>query len=166
MGWSFLKGTSKEDIINYLSENQSDRTVIAHALRGNVLWTVNESTATKERWIVCNLLESSRDYGWGYKDMEEAVHPYYYTCPVTWLDMVEETNPKWRAIVREEAAKVAKTKALVRKIEVGDNIYLKDGLAPNGPFVVKSVKPLIATHQYMSYRLKASTIDRVEKVYA
>ena len=38
-----------------------------------------------ERWIGCDLLRYQRDYGWGYKDMEESMHPYYYSCPCpTW----------------------------------------------------------------------------------
>src|SRR3546814_9278828 len=63
--------------------------VIAHALRGNVLWSVTEVTAKVEgvhrhlapgqslRYIRCDLLERSGGQ-WGYKPLDESMHPYYY----------------------------------------------------------------------------------------
>lgn len=56
-----------------------------------------------ERWIGCDLLEySKRDEGWGYKDMDESMHPYYYSCPLSYLDMVPVVgSEEWRQGVRE-----------------------------------------------------------------
>jgi len=100
---------------------------LAHCFRGGafsgVLWTVWERTFEKdgieaqqtERWIGCDLL---RHHGgsWGYKDMEEAMHPYYYSCPLKYLGMVpvEEFggHVEWRENVRRYHARQQAKRAL------------------------------------------------------
>jgi len=59
----------------------------------------------KERWIQCDLLQYSRSNdGWGYKDMEESMHPYFYSCPLGYLAKVPIKtfggNEEWRKGVR------------------------------------------------------------------
>ncbi|MDR0458503.1 MAG: hypothetical protein LBH10_05705 [Burkholderiaceae bacterium] len=115
MGWTYIDGATRADVICELTRREDSHSVsaqvIAHALRGNVLWTVCVLTAKHDsaiaglaagqstRFIGCNLL--ARDStGWGYKDMAEAVHPYYYTCPLSYLDMAPEASHSWRAGVR------------------------------------------------------------------
>lgn len=72
-----------------------------------VLYIVRESTSEdkegvveRKRWIEVNLLKFYRDRGlvsWGYKPMEEGVHPYYYSCPLKYLAMVPEVaSAEWR----------------------------------------------------------------------
>jgi len=91
-------------------------TCLAHCYRGGafsgVLWAVWERTfigngqqaKPVERWITCDLLRHQRDYGWGYKDMDESMHPYQYSCPLKYLALVPiETyggNAEWREGVR------------------------------------------------------------------
>lgn len=123
MGWLFKSGSTRRDLIEERTkswERQSGEmlvksTCLAHCYRGNVfsgvLWSVWERTFMKndaevqptERWIQCDLLQYERDFGWGYKDMEESMHPYYYSCPLKYLDMVPiDTyggHPEWRAEV-------------------------------------------------------------------
>jgi hypothetical protein len=84
-----------------------------------VLWAVWERTFTKdgqtaqptERWIICDLLRHQKDYGWGYKDMEESMHPYYYSCPLGYLEMVPIDqyggHAEWRECVRHYHAQQA-----------------------------------------------------------
>ena len=114
MGTYYTIGASKKDIIAELTqgwenrENGSKCKILAHAIRGNVLWTVCELTKPddcfKERFIVCNLLSTS-DGSWGYKSMDESCGPCYYSCPLKYLEMAP--NPiggyavKWREQVRE-----------------------------------------------------------------
>ena len=42
---------------------------------------------------------------WGYKDMEESMHPYYYSCPLSYLELVPIDqyggNAAWRAGVQQ-----------------------------------------------------------------
>ena len=104
MGWLFTLGSTRRDLIAERTAAWETTgadgmlvrsTCIAHCYRGcpwsGVLWSVWERTFTKggvearptERWIGCDLLQfSKRDDGWGYKDQEEAMHPYTYLLPL------------------------------------------------------------------------------------
>ena len=45
--------------------------------------------------IGCHLLESE-GREWGYKFLVEAEHPYYYSCPLRYLDMAPVQSSEWR----------------------------------------------------------------------
>lgn len=104
MGWDFTKDATRADIIErqtatWTSEAGSTYTTIARACVGNHLWTVIEKTAPgsePERFIALFLLRRERNYGWGYKAMSEQSGPFYYTCPMKFLDMVPVANQEWR----------------------------------------------------------------------
>ena len=49
--------------------------------------------------IACDLIES-RGGSWGYKPMDESMGPYYFDCPLTWLDRAPVLNADWRTSVR------------------------------------------------------------------
>ena len=125
MGWLFKSGSTRQQLIaertkNWVREGAEgvivDSTCLAHCYRGNVysgvLWAVWERKFIKEgaevqpneRWITCDLLRYQKDYGWGYKDMDESMHPYFYSCPNGYLNLVPiETyggNAEWREGVK------------------------------------------------------------------
>jgi hypothetical protein len=125
MGWLFKSGCSRRDLIAERIEGWERKTPdgvlvkstgVAHCYRGGafsgVLWTVWERTFAKdgaevqpsERWIGCDLMRNQRGFGWGYKDMDESMHPYFYSCPLKYLDLVPIEkfggNAEWRAAVR------------------------------------------------------------------
>ena len=125
MGWLFTPGSTRQGLIRERSANW-DRTTddgmvvksncLAHCFRGNrfsgVLWAVWERTFSKdnrevqptERWITCDLLQYRMGDGWGYKDMDESMGPFYYSCPLGYLEMVPIDqyggNKQWREGVR------------------------------------------------------------------
>jgi hypothetical protein len=127
MGWLFKPGSTRKGLIGERIDGWErtnngltvKSTCLAHCYRGGnftgVLWTVWERTYEKdgqqtqptERWIGCDLLEYSKsDQGWGYKDMEEAMGPYYFSCPLTYLAMVPVvTNQTWREGVQQYHAR-------------------------------------------------------------
>jgi len=104
MGWLFTRNAGKAEIIQHLIAPEEDavrrRATLAHCMRGNVLWAVVEITCKQEnrrrRFIACYLLAKEKDCGWGYKMLEESMHPYYYTCPLRYLEMAPVTNADWR----------------------------------------------------------------------
>ncbi len=51
-----------------------------------------------------DLLQSSGGK-WGYKAMDESMAPYYYSCPLRYLDMAKELSPGWREKVRAHHAR-------------------------------------------------------------
>ena len=126
MGWLFTLGSTRRDLIAERAKHWEctgengmliNSTCLAHCYRGGrfsgVLWSVWERTFTRdgriaqptERWITCDLLRYQNGYGWGYKDMEESMHPYYYSCPLGYLEMVPLDqfggNAEWRQGVVE-----------------------------------------------------------------
>lgn len=134
MGWYYGINQSRADVIAELTPasvardngNGTFKTLRKYT-SGNTLWTVHEhdtADGRAVRWIGCYLLGKSGG-SWGYKPMEESMHPYYYSCPLAFLDMVPEltirdgascaaegTCQAWRANVRkyhaERNAKLAK----------------------------------------------------------
>lgn len=125
MGWLFTVGSTRRELIaertqgwgRASNEMLVESKCLAHCFRGGrfsgVLWSVWERTFTKDgleveptqRWIQCDLLRYSKSNdGWGYKDLEESMHPYFYSCPLGYLEMVPIMqfggNEAWRNSVR------------------------------------------------------------------
>lgn len=122
MGWLFTHGATRADIIQRCTRTQDNEhgrwTTLAHCTKGNVLWSVIEyhrkDAGTTENFIGCYLLARHAGFGWGYKDIDESMGPYYYSCPLSYLDMAPETNAGWREQVRAWHARLS------RKVAVGD----------------------------------------------
>ncbi len=120
MGW-YGGYNSRQEIIDEITEgyvNPHDPTqrvvYLKHCLRGNVLWGVCERKTSDgvKRWITCDLLYYYRgDKTWSYKPLDESMHPYYYTCPLSYLDMVPVECEEWREGVREYHAKQREKRA-------------------------------------------------------
>ena len=114
MGWTFFTGMTRQSLVQkliapkvYESQNGPCREeTLAHCLTRErdteVLWAVQRFARDAQpprTVIVCFLLEGSH-HGWGYKDLSEGEHPYYYTCPLKYLELAPETCSGWRAEVR------------------------------------------------------------------
>ncbi|PHQ34957.1 hypothetical protein [Rhodopirellula bahusiensis] len=123
MGWLFREDITRKELIAERTESwerQSGETIVqseclAHCFRGcgfsGVLWAVwerrfikdGEDTEPTQRWITCDLIQYRRDAGFGYKDMDESMGPYYYSCPMKYLNMVPIDrfggNSGWREMV-------------------------------------------------------------------
>lgn len=158
MGWTFQKGQSRAGLIADRvaswenAEHGTKAVCLAHTAKGNVLWTVWEHTGPKGvyRFIGCDLLGRQKGYGWGYKDMSESEHPYYYTCPLSYLGMVPEACPEWRALVREYHDRAT------RKLELGA-VYSLPGCKPDRVRIV-SLKPLRGEHGGIIYRISKTKL--------
>lgn len=125
MGWLFKAGYSRHEMIEDQTKGweriKEDGTVInsvclAHCYRGGVfsgvLWSVWEQTFLNDgqqvelpqRWIICDLLRYVQGE-WGCKDMEESMHPFFYSCPLKYLDLVPIVqfggHAEWRELVRQ-----------------------------------------------------------------
>ena len=112
MGWLYMS-LSRQELIRRLIAPRNDETAwvetIAHEVQDDILWSVEQFTARQKtsslnagqsrKTIVCYLLDA---YGgkWGYKALDESMHPYYYSCPLRFLDLAPEQSREWRAGVR------------------------------------------------------------------
>jgi hypothetical protein len=141
MGWTIPYHTyEKHQIIEECTRGGEYSKCIAKSCSGNELWTVWEDKLGK-RFIVLFLLRKDRDGPWGYKDMDETMHPYFYNCPQKFLDMVPVACPEWREEVRIYKQKVRTRRAMLKRLEVGSVVKCKNSKPDT--FVVTSLKPLL-----------------------
>ncbi len=128
MGWTYPCGATRKSLIENrtkpwereLNDCTVKSTCLAHCFRGGrfsgVSWAVWERTIERngvqvepeQCWITCDLIRC--DSGeWGYKDMSEACGPFYFSCPLKYLDLVPLEryggNADWRQQVREHHAR-------------------------------------------------------------
>ena len=161
MGWLFTEDASRSDIINKLTSPEENNTrrweTLAHCVRGNVLWAVIEITCkqddTRKRFIACDLLSSDKDYGWGYKDMEESMFPYYFSCPLTYLNMVPVANADWRTEVQKYHQRRH------RKVDIGQKIGLVNASIPW--VVITSKRPLRGIYDGIRYRIPRRMLGEI-----
>jgi hypothetical protein len=101
MGWtSSRKWKTKSDIVEAILEEHGS--ITAHKLVGDELWTVQD---IGDDIIIVLYLFEREGMIWAYKDMGESCGPFYYRCPLEFLDCASEKNIEWRNSVRELAAK-------------------------------------------------------------
>ena len=128
MGWYFSRQTRDQLIRELIRPQESERArseVIAHTLRGNLLWSVVRVTAKQAgvldlaegesaTFIRCDLLQGSGGE-WGHKPLDESMHPYYYSCPLRYLDMAPVRSSEWREGVRAHHASRRRPAALMAR---------------------------------------------------
>ncbi|TCG09206.1 hypothetical protein BZM27_06680 [Paraburkholderia steynii] len=127
MGWLFSHGQTRAQLIARITRNEEHddcaRRCLRHCSSGNVLWTVWEIERpgdTPLRYIGCDLLAWDKGCaGWGYKDLCEEMEPFYYSCPLAYLEIVPPASPAWREKVRAWHA------ARSRVLTPGDMLTLK-----------------------------------------
>lgn len=133
MGWLYGWNSRKELAEHLLRGNGV--VTIKNAWKGNNLWAVqeyqNKGDARLTRFValyLCRGRADSRD-GWGYKDIDESMGPSETSCPLSFIEMVEEHEKangyepvgyaaEWRDRVREIHAKGKRT------LEVGQQFKL------------------------------------------
>lgn len=138
MGWLFGWHTRK-DLIRHLTQNNmaEGSKMLAHCCVGNNLWAVQEYTnhdGELVRFIALYLMRghnNSRD-GWGYKDLDEGCGPVAVNCPLKYIDMVKDFEPRsyakeWREKVREYWAKRARNLTPGTRIRLYDKEYTVTG---------------------------------------
>jgi hypothetical protein len=132
MGWTIGWGSRKE-LIAHLTRTEENEVRVFETLKkftsGNDLWTVQQATVKatgeKQTFIVLYMMTTGRE-GWGYKDVEESMGPYKYSCPLSFLELAPEPQrPEgyhdWRAGVRTYHARRN------QKLTVGQEIKLTNG---------------------------------------
>ena len=141
MGWTSFqihKTTKSIDVIRKeLEQDDQGKTrarfkLLDGAMRGATFYGVMQLTtwdtstpdgSTRERvqtfGVVClterkNKFPDSQYVEFGYKDMDESMHPFYYDCPIRMLDLLDRLAPvtepssgayRWRKACRDHAAK-------------------------------------------------------------
>lgn len=158
MGWTFLyDAPEKRDVIADVTKGSDTLKCVRKAIHGNELWTIWQNTETGLKYIVLFLLARSNG-NWGYKDMTESMGPYYYQCPLSFLDEVPVVNEEWRKGVRSFHEEQKRNRKLLKSIRAGQIVTLK-GCKPDR-FRVLQTNPLVglALENNTRYKLVKSRV--------
>lgn len=143
MGWLFdtQPMPKKTYVQQLLDRNFSGEhcKLLGHSLRGNQLWVLVQPQ--QEDPFIGLLLLECHDGCWGYKDMDESMGPYYYDCPLGFLERAPEppycpidghlgSRRTWRDHVRDHHAAIAQRRK--SRPKVGDRIELPPDFFPVG----------------------------------
>jgi hypothetical protein len=141
MGWTFLYNVpDKHQAIELCTRESNTLKCILKAIHGNNLWTVWDDSQSKKKTII--LFRLGKDNGnWGYKDVTEYQGPSYYDCPESFLSIAPCSNKDWRGKVHCFHLKERENKEIIKSLEVGMMIKLKD--SKPSEFRVVSLKPLL-----------------------
>jgi len=168
MGWtSSYDWRTRKDVADHLKDGREvgpTTKILGTGSSGNELWLVLETNGRRD--IVLYLLGKCGSE-WGYKDMDETMHPYFYNCPLKLLKLAPERCPEWRAKVHANHAKKreeAKTRrALKKALKVGATLRLRDGCSPSELTII-SLDPLRAEYLGGTYRIGPKTLKGAEVV--
>lgn len=145
MGWLFCS-PSRSDLIAHLKRDvatSTNLTPVEYSAAGNFLYALVDihETPTKPAYktiLVFKMAGGNSDsphYRWGYKDMDESMEPYAYTCPLKFLDASTCDSPSavaWREACRIEHAKKARIAKGSKSLKVGLTYLFTD--APDTPW--------------------------------
>jgi len=161
MGW-WLSNEHHEKAIDYIKQDYPN--IIKHSQRGNVIYTAIKCKDDKIVGCVFRVRKDNRS--WGYKEMSEDMHPYYYDCPESILKILSPTDcercNQWRKNCREKAKQTSLDNKKRLQVENGDIvIFEKPVRFSNGDeiqkFFVACKKKGIFTKEinaYANYRIR------------
>lgn len=126
MGWTYYTATEyKNGKIDRLAEcrkefgrNPEWATILKDTLVGSTYYAALKLTGKDEVFaLICSTGVYKRDFG--YKDMDETVHPYRYDCPIGILKLLTPTKNElaleWRANCYK---KIEKKKSLSKATKI------------------------------------------------
>jgi hypothetical protein len=136
MGTIVYRATKAQAIQDELRSIASHATLLAHRVIGNRLWylAAHRSDSLSElagaKWIGLTLIDC-RNGEAAVKSMDETCGPYYYDCPLSFLDRADapygEFAGLWRAKVRAfHSAQVTRKAAMEEgvRIDYGETVYV------------------------------------------
>lgn len=157
MGWLFSsRWTNKQEMRRHLTEENGIKT-IKSCWKGNNLWAVQEYTYSDGpeagktvRFVALYLCRFHKDEG-GYKDMDESSGPYYYNCPISYIEMVEAHErencygprsyaAEWRESVRKNYAKANRMLAIGQIFKLyGKEYVVRSYKRAGGPYIIANL---------------------------
>lgn len=103
MGWTTCRSWRNvrdiaSEITNGFELGHVNYRVTAAALVGSTLWTLEKREGEPVE-IGCHLLTMDGE-GLGHKSLGECMYPYYFDCPLEFLEVAPVACEKWRERVR------------------------------------------------------------------
>jgi hypothetical protein len=107
MGWTHCQSwKTRDEVVKAVMEGlEGQPSALVWEQKTWVHWVLAPMKGGGEL-IVCHLLEPSPN-GWGYKGMDESMGPYYYSCPLEFLERTDDSpwkNARWRLEVLQRRA--------------------------------------------------------------
>ncbi len=114
MGWSSCNSwKTKKDVVDELKRDLSrNYHIIDDKSTTSGYWAVIERITDKDRYIIFSLIRKEGGY-YSTKEMSESMHPMYYDCPLSFLDLVPPAYLHWRNKVKSFHEKKHSKKVLV-----------------------------------------------------
>ena len=162
MGWDFRAlPCCKQEIIDECVKSICSMTCLHQSVQGNELWTIWEKKDGAR--IILLFLLASKKLCWGYKEISEQAGPYYYKCPLGFLEIAPVVNKNWRDKVYEYHSKRLGNLSLRKQIVIGTIVGLDN---PENEFRVTHLKPLqgVSLKERRLYRLVKSRIVSIREV--
>lgn len=141
MGWSFACDPSHNKAACVAQLRSPNRfglgwELLRSSVVGNHHWYLVKRPDGKTTIGLDLLAGGGRGAGWGYKAMGEECGPFYYDCPLGYLNQVSDTDntraTEWRLKVREHHAKKTSHQARAGQVvSYGGDTYTL--IAPAGP---------------------------------
>lgn len=89
MGWTFHNSIFSAKEMKEEIRRELGNDLIDCGGSGNEFYCLVRHPSTGKSYIVLFLL-GCHNKRWGYKDMDETMHPYYYKCPLRILNKADE----------------------------------------------------------------------------
>lgn len=163
---------SVKDVVDYRVQQckEAGKYIKHSVINGNRLWVLAKNYEDNKPSIFLDVIRKSGDYGYGYKDMSAVEHPYYYDCPLNFLNLTEDSGTdyeEWKRRVIERHKEKKEKKQKTSKIEMGDTIVFVEGTTVRGREVksakVIGLKPLLVAFLGMTVKVSPRHIAEVKK---
>lgn len=133
MGSIVYRATKDQAVHDELQKVGTFASVLAHRSMGNRLWFLAQNRSGEHAgriWIGLTLIDCRHGQA-AIKNMDESCGPYYFDCPLVFLDRADPpTGPyagPWREKVREFHANRTAKRTAIRpglRISYGDHTYV------------------------------------------
>jgi hypothetical protein len=90
MGCTFGYSSKDDTLRSILADGQ----FVNHTLVGSEFWTVLKAQDGTNVIVLFLLAKENGSYG--YKVIDEGMHPYYYKCPLSFLKLAPVASEEWR----------------------------------------------------------------------
>ncbi len=122
MGWTFTHKDKFTNVKSFFERQFTSSQILDCKVKNKVAYIACKRDE-KVFAVVCLLNYRPKDYyNFGYKDMDETMHPYYYDCPTSILDKLTATDNRHSLEWRENCYKNMLKNEETKSLKVGDII--------------------------------------------
>lgn len=182
MGWTVLYRSNspknyaeEKKIIRDLFQPADKLEVVQMSKKGSVWYVAVRNLVMEDKPVSAVVIKTSTQNGeFGYKDMDETMHPYYYDAPISLINKLTPTDNEnaneWRNNVRQkhEAAKTLNKKVRLENGMVIDvsKLKLKYNELYIDEFRIHDIEKrmFVWTKYGLMFKLTKKQVDSIKKI--